>query len=280
VRKEVLASFAATGAEVVPELLPRSEMRRALVALGLVAWRAALPAGTWGWVVRLVAHPTAGPLLLLPVLLVVVAPVASIGSGALGAAAVYVAAGGMTWLHLPIALAISGSVGVLVWQKRARSTAWDTTALPPDPGRTERAVHWVREHAGRVAALAVAAALLLVLWRLANGSTSSGGSWQGDQLVTIAALAGLSALLPVFYIAAGSGMKGIRQWSMTSVGAALLVAVCAGAAAAVLAQLRAPGAWAAARGLYGAMGVTLVALYGWLHVSAVRMRRQPEAGSA
>jgi hypothetical protein len=279
----VLATFASIGAEVVPELLSRSEMRRTFVEVGLVAWRAALPAGTWGRVVRVVAGLTVAPLLLLPVLLMVLAPAASIVSGVLGAAAVYVAADGMTWLHLPIALAVSGSVGFLVWQKRARSAAWETSELPPDAGRVEKVRYRVGKHAGRAAAGAVAAALLLVLllgYVVGDWSTSSDDPWQRDRLVAVAALTSLSALLPVFYIAARSGMKGIRQWSLTSIGAALLVAVCAGAAAAGLARAGAPGAWAAARGLYGAMGVTLAALYLWLHVSAVRRRRQAEAASA
>jgi hypothetical protein len=130
----------------------------------------------------------------------------------------------------------------------------------------------------------VAAALLLLVllgYKVGDWSTSSDDPWHRDRLVAVAALTSLSALLPVFYIAARSGMKGIRQWSLTCIGAALLVAVRAGAAAAAgLAWAGAPGAWAAAWGLYWAMVGTFVALYLWLHVSAVRRRGRAEVASA
>jgi patatin-related protein len=121
---EQVTRFGDIGREEVGALLPRRDLRRAVLRLGLVAWRAMQPAGSGPlsvasrWLTGLLVKP----LVWVPTLLALAAPVASIVAGVLTWIGVAVAA---DWLvtfpaHLVTLAAIIASSWILAFEEAAR----------------------------------------------------------------------------------------------------------------------------------------------------------------
>jgi hypothetical protein len=289
-----LATLSRIGSEVVAELLSRSEMRRTLIRLGLVAWRCTLPAGWKGAVVQAVATLTVGALLFLPLLMCLLAPWASIVSALSAAAAVSVAAGSwLTWLHLPMAAAICLSAGVWAWQRTARPAGQlssedkrrGLTALRS----TAQLRAWLLRHAGPIASGVVAAALFIAVLGFRGADDSwllqlpDGGAQEGwrvlasDRGRAIAAFTGLAVWAPLFYAAKPAGIRGVlsptllRDVVSRTMLAALLIAALVGIVAAAVAAPH-PSLWHAAFALWSALVANLAALYVWLSLPSTRTR--------
>lgn len=269
------------GSEVVADLLSRSEMRRTLIRVGLVAWRCALPAGRLGAVVQVVATLTIGALLYLPLLLCLLAPWASIVSALSAAAAATAATGSwLTWLHLPLAAVICLAAGIWAWQQTARRAGG---LSPADKGLKARLIR----HAGLTAAAVVAVALSVAglclrdtddLWLTHLAAGGAPGGWQAltsDRGQAIAALTGLAVWAPLFYAAKPAGLRG-GSWAglfsevvnRTMVSALLIAALVGFVAAGVAAPN--PTLWHAAFALWAALVANLAALYVWLSLPSTR----------
>ncbi|WP_433261758.1 DUF3376 domain-containing protein [Actinosynnema sp. CS-041913] len=185
------AVLAEVGAESVRDLLTRSSLRRAAMRLGLVAWRAVQPAGDG--LARLVRglFAVAKPVVLPPVLVGFLAPVASMAAAALCWIAVTVATddGFSRPAHVLVALGSGVAVGCAVWRWWPhRRSPWATVRAVLVGVVTVAAVvagvvGWlgfvpegVREFRSVFVGLLTGFAVLTSLWSVAGFGLAGGGS--------------------------------------------------------------------------------------------------------
>jgi predicted acylesterase/phospholipase RssA len=119
-----IASFVASakvvgevGKEPVKRLLRTTDLRRAVLRLGFVGWRVVQPAGdAWARVARAL-FALLKPLVLLPVLLGITAPLTTLAAGLLSWCAVAVV--GAHWIYPPAHVLVAAGIGLA-----ATSSAW------------------------------------------------------------------------------------------------------------------------------------------------------------
>lgn len=215
------------GKESVGSLLCRLHLRRAMVRLGLVAWRAVQPSGE-RLASRLARFALGAlePLLCLPLLLAAVAPTGTIAAAALSWLAVAVIAG--TWLSLPthgaIAVGASVAVGVRVWRARPKPLWRPVVAAPGTLVLMLVAGGSMRDRvlvsgvspslAVAVAALCFAAAVPTAFWWLpARGQRPRRWNRLG-LLLLMTAGGGLAALLAVALVRLPWLVEHMGSWRM------------------------------------------------------------------
>jgi hypothetical protein len=200
-----LATFAGVGAESVIDLLRRSDLRQTLLRLGLVGWRALLPGGAAGVAINSALVPTVGTTLYLPLLLALVAPIASIVAGATMWVATSAASGKTGLLeHLPTAIAVVLSCVMYSWQLSASRRARHELLHPPPPGAaaTSRRSHW---WAVLLTATVSAGLVALVLVM----THSEAANFGGHPALLTGVLSGAAVLLPLIYLGTGTGLLGL-----------------------------------------------------------------------
>ncbi len=181
VSREARRLLGEVGKETIVDLLRKQDLRRVSLRVGLVVWRALLPAGRGSaWFGRRVLNAIE-PVLWLPVLLALAAPLATFGAGLLTAVAIAFA----TDHPLSVPPDLFVLVGVTL---AAASGRWQRA---PEKSRKPQVLVVL----GLAGAVLVA---LIVVWVLENPKLT-GWSWEW-RLLVVTALAIAASLLPLLRI--------------------------------------------------------------------------------
>ncbi|MBB5957128.1 putative acylesterase/phospholipase RssA [Saccharothrix tamanrassetensis] len=203
------AVLAEVGGESVRDLLTRSSLRRAAMRLGLVAWRAVQPAGDGLARLPRALSAVVKPVVLPPVLVGFLAPVASMAAAALCWIAITVATDSAFSrpAHVLVALGAGVAVGCAVWRWWPHRRDWRATVravlvgvvtvaavVAGVVGWLDRVPEGVRDFRSVFVGLLTGFAVLTSLWSVAGFGLAGGGRrWR--RVFLIGALPALLAVV-------------------------------------------------------------------------------------
>jgi predicted acylesterase/phospholipase RssA len=201
------------GAETVRELLRAADLRRAVLRIGLVAWRAVQPSGrpaAWGRRILGVLEP----LVWLPLLLAITAPLATTCAGILSAGAVALASNRAVSLpsDLIILSGIALAIGVGLWERGNP---------PANPTESKAA----RRRRGRLAGVGIIAVLLCLSVLVTVAATTNAKITGSDcwRVIGIALCSMLAAIVPLWRVPRRPGTGPAGSSAAWRARAALLV---------------------------------------------------------